>query len=71
MSEGADILLINGRVFRAFGPREIVPYGSDIGPRPVAGANSVAIVGGRIALGRPPGRWACASGRAHARRSWT
>ncbi len=49
MSDGADLLLINGRVFQAFGPREIVPYGSDIGPRPVAGASSVAIVGGRIA----------------------
>ena len=49
MSDGADLLIVNGRVFQAFGPRQIVPYGSDIGPRPVAGANSVAIVGGRIA----------------------
>ena len=49
----ADVLLINGRVFQAFGPRDIVPYGSDIGPRPVASSNSVAIVDGRIAwIGR-------------------
>ena len=37
MSDGADLLIVNGRVFQAFGPRDIVPYGSDIGPRPVAG----------------------------------
>ena len=49
MSDGADLLIVNGRIFKAFGPRQLVPYGSDIGPRPVAGANSVAIVGGRIA----------------------
>ena len=49
MSDGADLLIVDGRVFQAFGPRQLVPYGSDIGPRPVAGANSVAIVGGRIA----------------------
>ena len=49
----ADVLLIDGRVFQAFGPRDIVPYGSDIGPRPVASSNSVAIVDGRIAwIGR-------------------
>ena len=48
MSDGADLLIVNGRVFQAFGPRQLVPYGSDIGPRPVAGADSVAIVGGRI-----------------------
>lgn len=49
MSDGADLLLVDGRIFQAFGPRDLVPYGSEIGPRPVAGANSVAIVGGRIA----------------------
>jgi predicted amidohydrolase YtcJ len=53
MTDGADLLIVNGRVFHAFGPRDIVPYGSDIGPRPVAGDNSVAIKDGRIAwIGR-------------------
>lgn len=53
MSDAADLLLVNGRVFHAFGPRDIVPYGSDIGPRPVAGDNAVAIKDGRIAwIGR-------------------
>jgi len=49
MSDSADLLIVNGRVFNAYSPRDIVPYGSDIGPRPVAAANSVAIAGGRIA----------------------
>lgn len=48
MSDVADLLIVNGRVFKAFGPRDIVPYGSDIGPRPVAGDNAVAIRDGRI-----------------------
>jgi predicted amidohydrolase YtcJ len=53
VSDGADLLIVNGRVFHAFGPRDIVPYGSDIGPRPVAGDNAIAIEGGRIAwIGR-------------------
>ena len=53
MSDAADLLIVNGRVFHAFGPRDIVPYGSDIGPRPVAGDNSIAIKDGRIAwIGR-------------------
>ena len=53
MTDGADLLIVNGRVFQAFGPRDIVPYGSDIGPRPVAGNNAIAIKDGRIAwIGR-------------------
>ncbi len=53
MTDGADLLIVNGRVFHAFGPRDIVPYGSDIGPRPVAGDNAIAIADGRIAwIGR-------------------
>ena len=53
MTGNADLLIVDGRVFRAFGPREIVPYGSDIGPRPVAGDTAVAIKDGRIAwIGR-------------------
>jgi Predicted metal-dependent hydrolase with the TIM-barrel fold len=52
-SDGAELLIVNGRVFQAFGPRDPVPAGSDIGPRPAAGADSLAIVGGRIAwIGR-------------------
>jgi predicted amidohydrolase YtcJ len=49
VSYGADLLLVNGRVFHAFGPRDIVPYGSDIGPRPVAGASAIAVKDGLIA----------------------
>jgi len=49
MSDDADLLIVNGRVFQAFGPRDLVPYGSDIGPRPVAGANALAVKDGRIA----------------------
>ena len=49
MSGDADLLLVNGRVFHAFGPRDIVPYGSDIGPRPVAGASAIAIKDGLVA----------------------
>ena len=49
MTDGTDLLIVNGRVFQAFGPREMVPYGSDIGPRPIAGANSLAVRDGRIA----------------------
>jgi predicted amidohydrolase YtcJ len=45
---GADLLLVNGRVFRAFGPRDPLPNGSDLGPRPVDGPTAVAIGGGRI-----------------------
>ena len=53
MTDAADLLIVNGRVFHAFGPRDIVPYGSDIGPRPVAGDNAIAIKDGRIAwIGR-------------------
>jgi predicted amidohydrolase YtcJ len=49
VSDGADLLLVNGRVFHAFGPRDIVPYGSDLGPRPVASASAIAIKDGLIA----------------------
>jgi len=45
----ADLLIVGGRVFRAFGPREAVPFGSDLGPRPNDAPDSVAIVDGRIA----------------------
>ena len=48
MTDDADLLIVNGRVFIAFGPGELAPYGSDIGPRPVAAPTGVAIAGGRI-----------------------
>ena len=49
----ADLLIHDGRVFEAYGPRELAPYGSDIGPRPVSAPNAVAIRDGRIAwIGR-------------------
>lgn len=48
MSDSADLLLVNGRVFHAFGPRDIVPYGSDIGPRPVSAASALAVKDGLV-----------------------
>lgn len=53
MSDAADLLIVDGRVFIAFPPSELVPYGSDIGPRPVSAPTAVAVRGGRIAwIGR-------------------
>ena len=43
----ADLLIVDGRVFQAYGPRDLAPYGSDIGPRPVAAPNAVAVAAGR------------------------
>ena len=49
----ADLLITGGRVFQAYRPRELVPYGSDLGPRPVGAPNALAVVGGTIAwIGR-------------------
>ena len=36
MSEPADLLITGGRLFVAYRPSDLVPYGSDIGPRPVS-----------------------------------
>ncbi len=44
----ADILLINGRVFRGFAPRSPIPEGSDLGPRPQGAPTAVAVSDGRI-----------------------
>ena len=53
MSIPADLLVIGGRVFIAFAPGDLVPYGSDLGPRPVSAPTGVAVTGGRItAIGR-------------------
>ena len=53
VSPAADLLVVNGRIFQAYGPRDLTPYGSDVGPRPVAAPNAVAVVDGRIAwIGR-------------------
>ena len=49
MSDAADLLITNGRVFVAYRPSDLTPYGSDIGPRPVAAANAVAVRHGKIA----------------------
>jgi len=46
--DAADLLIVNGRVFEAFAPGRIVPYGSDLGPRPVAAPTAVAVRDGRI-----------------------
>ncbi len=53
MSDPADLLIVGGRVFVAYRPTDLVPYGSDVGPRPVGAANAVAVRDGRIAwIGR-------------------
>lgn len=53
MTDPADLLITGGRVFTAYRPRELAPYGSDIGPRPVSAPNAIAIRDGRIAwIGR-------------------
>ena len=49
MSPAADLLIVGGRVFEAFGPGQLGPYGSDLGPRPIATPTAVAVVGDRIA----------------------
>jgi predicted amidohydrolase YtcJ len=48
MTDAADLLILDGRVFQAYPPGELAPYGSDIGPRPVSAPTGVAIAGGRI-----------------------
>ena len=53
MSEPADLLITGGRLFAGYKPHELIPYGSDVGPRPVAAPNAIAIRDGRIAwIGR-------------------
>ena len=53
MSEPADLLIVGGRVFVAYRPSDLTPYGSEIGPRPVGAANAIAVRDGRIAwIGR-------------------
>ena len=53
MSDAADLLIVNGRVFVAYAPGDLAPYGSDIGPRPVSAPTAVAVRDGHIAwLGR-------------------
>jgi predicted amidohydrolase YtcJ len=53
MSPPADLLITDGRLFRAYGPTALTPYGSDIGPRPVAAATAIAVRDGSIAwIGR-------------------
>ena len=53
MSEAPDLLITGGRLFVAYTPRDLTPYGSDIGPRPVAAPNAIAVRGGQIAwIGR-------------------
>ena len=44
----ADLLLLNGRVFRGTGPGEAPLPGSELGPRPAGAPTAVAIVGERI-----------------------
>ena len=44
----ADVLIVNGRVFRGFGPAEPPPLGSAMGPRPGDAPTAVAISGEHI-----------------------
>ena len=46
----ADLLIVNGRVFRGFGPGEAPPPGSTPGPRPDGAPTAVAVTGGRISF---------------------
>ena len=48
MSEPADLLILGGRVFQAFAPGTLEPYGSEVGPRPIAAPTGVAVRDGRI-----------------------
>ena len=53
MSSPADLLVTGGRVFVAYKPHELSPYGSDLGPRPVSAPDAIAVKDGRIAwIGR-------------------
>jgi predicted amidohydrolase YtcJ len=45
----ADIVIVNGRIFRGFAPGEQPPTGSAEGPRPPDAPTAVAISGGRVA----------------------
>jgi predicted amidohydrolase YtcJ len=44
----ADLLIVNGRIFRGFGPGEPPPHGSAPGPRPEGAPTAIALAGGRI-----------------------
>ena len=44
----ADLLIVDGRVFRGFGPGEVPPLGSAPGPLPDGAPTAVAVAGGRI-----------------------
>jgi predicted amidohydrolase YtcJ len=44
----ADLLILDGRVFRGFGPGEPPPHGSSPGPPPDGAPTAVAVAGGRI-----------------------
>ena len=41
-SGAADLLILDGRVFVGFGPTDLPPYGSEVGPRPVSAPTGVA-----------------------------
>ena len=48
MTDAADLLIVGARVFEAFGPREAIPFGSDLGPRPDGAADALAVQDGRV-----------------------
>lgn len=48
MNDPADLLITGGRLFQAFGPGDLVPHGSDSGPRPVTAPDAIAVRDGRI-----------------------
>ncbi len=49
MSGPADLLIVGGRIFRAFRPGEAPALGSDPGPRPDGAPTALAVRGNRIA----------------------
>jgi predicted amidohydrolase YtcJ len=46
----AELLIVNGRVFRGFGPGEAPPHGSAPGPRPEGAPTAVGVADGRISF---------------------
>ena len=48
-SRVADLLIVNGCIFRGFGPGQAPPLGSAEGPRPEGAPTAVAVVAGLIA----------------------
>ncbi len=53
MSEPADLLITGGRLFVAYRPTDLVPFGTDIGPRPVGADADLVVLDRDILAGGP------------------